>query len=341
MTASSTLADLLAAEGASDPRAEYLALTTAAGVVPLAGRTVLSIAGADRAKVLNNLCTNDIKSLAEGRGCETFLTNVKGHVVGFLTVHATADALVVETSPGQAEKVLPHIDRYVIREQVELADLSPDRVVLHAMGPEAGARLTGILGREILESLTAGETMSTRSVTLGEHRLMLVRYDLRGTRDAEAAGFRLICPAESAGEVWRALRTSGFSACGQASFEAVRIRARFPEFGRDITDEQLPQEVDRDRLAISFKKGCYLGQETVARIDALGHVNKKLVRLRWEGAAAAPPAGLELTLDGKPAGQVTSAALVPGESAALALAYVRKGASGTRYASAAGEAVVL
>lgn len=353
MTINTALRDILKCEGAhgyddllgpttfGNVDLEYQTILDGAAMAPLA-RNVLRVAGADRVKILNNLATNDIKLLAEGQGCESFLTNVKGHVVGFVTVFATADALLLETAPGQVEKLIPHIDRYIIREDAALTDLSPERTALHLMGPQAESRLREWLGPQGANDLPV-EPLAVRELSVSGGQALLVRYDLRSANDPEFRGYRLICDAAVAGDAWRTLRGVGFSPCGRGSFEAARIRARFPEFGRDISDENLPQEVDRDRLAISFKKGCYLGQETVARIDALGHVNKKLVRLRFEGSAMPDP-GLELmSADGKPAGQVTSCAVMPGENRVLALAYIRRGvnAAGSRLESPAGSAVVM
>jgi folate-binding protein YgfZ len=122
----------------------------------------------------------------------------------------------------------------------------------------------------------------------------------------------------------------------------VRIEYGMPLYGRDITLENLPQEVNRNAQAISFTKGCYLGQETVARIDALGHVNRLLVVVKFAGERIPSP-GDELQIEGKPVGQVTSAAFSPRVSKPLALAYVRtaSAAPGTRLASPVGDAEVV
>ena len=112
--------------------------------------------------------------------------------------------------------------------------------------------------------------------------------------------------------------------CDETTFESIRLEVGFPWYGRDITDKNLPQEIGRDCLAISLMKGCYLGQETVARIDALGHVNKLLVSVRF-ATDAVPPAGAALRSGGVHVGDVTSAAYSPRLEASLALAYVRRG----------------
>ena len=146
-----------------------------------------------------------------------------------------------------------------------------------------------------------------------------------------------------------ALANAGAVPAGADAFEMARIEAGTPLYARDISDKNLPQEVNRDALAISFTKGCYLGQETVARIDALGHVNRVLVGVRFAGSEPPPP-GTELTVteaqgsEGKATvGAVTSAAYSPRLGSSLALAYVRRGHTqpGTQLTSSAGPAQVV
>ncbi len=159
---------------------------------------------------------------------------------------------------------------------------------------------------------------------------------------AGSTGFLISARGEDVDAVYAALCRAGAVPSAGEAFEAARIERGFPWFGRDITDRNLPQEIGRDRLAISFVKGCYLGQETVARIDALGHVNKTLVGVRFLGPTI-PASGTELTVGGQPAGLVTSASYSPRLAAPLALAFVRRGsnAPGARLHSAAGEAEVI
>jgi folate-binding protein YgfZ len=130
--------------------------------------------------------------------------------------------------------------------------------------------------------------------------------------------------------------------CGPAAVDTARLECGTPLFGIDVTDDNLPQEVNRDALAISFTKGCYLGQETVARIDAVGHVNRLLVGLRFSGSAI-PAAGAPLLATGQPIGHVTSAAWSPRLNAPLALAYVRRNSAkpGTQLSSDSASAEVI
>ena len=141
---------------------------------------------------------------------------------------------------------------------------------------------------------------------------------------------------------WPALVAAGARPCGHDAVEMARLEAGTPLFGQDITDKNLPQELARNAFAISFTKGCYLGQETVARIDALGHVNQTLCGLRFP-APHIPPPGTELTADGKVVAHVTSAAFSPRLGSPVALGFVRRGhdAPGTKLRSSLGEASVV
>src|SRR5208337_2809275 len=134
------------------------------------------------------------------------------------------------------------------------------------------------------------------------HTLMIRRQQESGFQSFQIAG-----EAAGMGPLWQALRRLGATACGMRALETVRIEEGFPVIGLDITEKTLPQEVGRNEKAISFNKGCYLGQEIVARIDSRGAVNKVLSGIRFQ-TADVPTAGGELTQGGQAAGQITSAA---------------------------------
>ena len=145
---------------------------------------------------------------------------------------------------------------------------------------------------------------------------------LRRVPLADVPCFVVQMAAAEMAHVGVALAAQGIVEVEQEIVELARIEAGFPSYGRDITIDNLPQEVARDRQAISFTKGCYLGQETVARIDALGHVNRQLVRLKFSDNDHVPPPGTELSYDEKVVGKVTSSCWSPASGVAIALAYV-------------------
>jgi folate-binding protein YgfZ len=152
------------------------------------------------------------------------------------------------------------------------------------------------------------------------YRLFVRRVDLLG-----APGYLLSVPRQGLVELWQTLRSAGVSPGGSAAFHALRIEARMPLYGKDISDDNLAQEVGRTQQAISFKKGCYLGQEPIARLDALGHVNRELCGLRIESEHVPPP-GTVVSADGQnEIGRITSSALSYADHRAVALAYLRAG----------------
>ncbi|MEX0585541.1 MAG: glycine cleavage T C-terminal barrel domain-containing protein, partial [Pirellulales bacterium] len=173
--------------------------------------------------------------------------------------------------------------------------------------------------------------------TIGGAAVTVARVDLTGPD-----GFLIASPRADTGAVRTALLEAGAVAVGPDAVESARIERGWPLFGRDISQANLPQEVARDERAINLNKGCYLGQETVARIDALGHVNRRLVGVQFSGEAI-PAAGTELLADDKNVGKVTSAAWSPRLDAPLSLAYVRRGhdAPGTDLETSYGAATVV
>lgn len=286
---------------------EYGALREGRGCYELTGWSSISVTGADRQAFLHNFCTNDIKRLVPGARCEAFFTNVKGKVIGHGVVSCRGDELIIFGASGQAGRLIEHLDRYIIREDVQLADKSEAHKYVYVLSDAPATDVCiewNIVGRPTgtIVEVPAGEAFS---------------------------------PGNYFGE-------APFAIIHSEAFTVARIEAGFPLFGIDFNEENLPQEVGRDRQAISFTKGCYLGQETVARIDALGHVNQQLVGVRFSGAEV-PSARTELSRASVKAGRVTSAAFSPQLGAPLAIAMVRRDTNtiGTRLESAFGECEVV
>lgn len=262
---------------------EYEALTRRAGVA-LLQRSRVTMTGKDRATLLHKFCTQDVLGKQTGEGGEAFICNVQGKIVAYVYFFVEDDRIVLDTSPGQAEAIVKHLDRYVITEDVQFEQTELNTLLL------AGAESEALLKRV---------NIAARRIPWGDHAFLI---------DGDARG-----PLVDAGAV----------SCSTDAAEILRIESPAPLYGVDITLDNLPQEVHRDAQAIHFKKGCYLGQETVARIDALGHVNKLLVQVTFAPEANVSP-GLELRHGEKVVGHVTSACFSPKFAAPLALAYVRR-----------------
>lgn len=297
-----------------DPAAEHRAAREGAAVADVSDRTQIELTGDDRATFLHNLCTNDIRKLSPGHGCEAFLLDAQGRILAYLFVLAEADSLIVEASPGHTEAILSQLDRYLIREKVELTDASQRWGELLVLGPKVAELLSG-LGA----TMPADEPLANCETTIADHPVRVRRVGL-----TSAEGVLLAVEHDGLVDVWNALGEAGAVPVGATTVEMARIEAGSPLYGLDIHERSLPQEVARDDRAISFAKGCYIGQETVARIDARGHVNKFLVGVRFEGTEV-PAAGTPLSDSSGEVGSVTTATFSRHLNAPLALAYVKRG----------------
>lgn len=290
------------------------ALLERCGYVAMEGWSVVVLTGTDRESFLHNMCTNEIRKLAAGAGCEAFFTDVKGKIVAHVWVLLAEDRITLLAVPNQAEKIVSHLDRYIIREDVQLADRSQ---------AEAWTVLAGADADAVLGDAGAKLTQPWQSTTcqLGSVECLLVRFAL-----PDRNAFLLGTSQEQVAELRQQLESAGVIACGEQAWTTLRVETGLPLFGTDFDHTHLPQEVARNAQAISFTKGCYLGQETVARIDALGHVNKQLVTLRF-AKGAAPEAGAPLTQKDQPVGVATTVGQSARSGAALALGMVRRGSN--------------
>lgn len=316
-----------------DPRAEYHAARESAAVFDFSRRTQIELTGGDRAKFLHNFCTNDIKKLTPGQGCEAFLTNVKGRVLGHVFVFVGAESIWLETIPGAEPGLLAHLDRYLITEDVALHGRTAESGELLVSGPDSTAKLRD-LGWLDQELPIYGNTISS----VDAQPLHLRRIDPLGT-----PGYLLATPRMALGELGTRVTTAGVCPAGSLAFEPLRIEAGFPLYGSDITEDNLAQEVARTSRCISFTKGCYLGQEPIARIDALGHVNRELRRLHLESGPV-PAAGEKvLAMDGQDAGTITSAARSFADDRPVAFALLRSKfvAAGTVVQVQTGESLTM
>jgi len=288
---------------------EYQALKTGRAVVELTGWSSISVTGADRQAFLHNFCTNDVKRLTPGNGCEAFFTNVKGKIVGHGWLHCRETEIAFVGVPDESSRLIAHLDRYIIREDVQLRNTTGERSYLLVVGD-------------------APAEVAASAIT----------WDLLGRTDSRLLE---VTPGDLH-DVIHGFVDKGFISVGAEAFTAARIEAETPYFGTDFNEENLPQEVARESKTISFTKGCYLGQETVARIDALGHVNQQIVGVRFFGEQV-QTAGTELTRDGRAVGAITSAAFSPRLQSPIALAMVRREAisPGTKLESPIGECEVV
>jgi folate-binding protein YgfZ len=279
------------------PAAESAALARAAAGHDLGWLKRVAVHGEDRFRWLSGMVTNTVNDLANDAGAWNLVLNAQGRIQGDLTVWREGDQLELEIAADQVERLMAHFDRFIIMDDVELVPL----------GGEAALGLTGPAANEVLGRLSLPILSEPMTAT----RVEWNGIDLRIARvfGNLAAHCELWAPEAQLANLWRSLRTAGASPVGCAALEAFRIAEGIPAYGIDMVERDLPQETSQMR-ALSFNKGCYLGQEIVERIRSRGNVHRHLRQL--EIAGQLPPEGTELILDGGTvAGQIRSAAELP------------------------------
>jgi folate-binding protein YgfZ len=292
-------------------------LSVQTGLIDRTDRVRIEVSGPDRAKFLHNLTTNEVKRLASGRGCEAFVTSPQGKTIGYVILLAAEDRILARSDPGGMELVMPHLRKYGVFDDVAIDDRGGATFELHLVGAgrdELVRRAGGIVPDGPDYAHTPGE---------------LAGRPVRFIRESPSGwpGLTVIGERGEAAAVMATLRSSagdvGLVELDASDFDALRIEAGTPVFGKDINEKNLPQEFARDDRAISFVKGCYLGQETVARIDALGHVNQVLKGLSFEPGSECPAPVTALEADGKRAGTITSVAHAPWRGHTIGLGMIR------------------
>lgn len=309
----------------------YGALREGVAWCDVSPRVSVVVVGDDAVRFVDGFCTAALAALPVGGGSEAFFLDARGQVSAWGTVLRAADGVWIDadrspSSPGEARFCLrSHLDTYHIRERLRIVDLSADVAALLVAGPGAGPWLenAGItlpaaepIGHDVT-SLTALLDGTFPGRVAGSPTAV-VRGEWAGT-----GSFLLFVPAADRPRVVSRLRADGVPEASPAALDAVRREEGRPA-PVDITARALPQEFGRNHRAISFTKGCYLGQETVARLDALGHVNRRLVGVvTLDGPLPMPGASVESPDDGAILGTVTSSGPSPRLGGWLSLALVR------------------
>jgi folate-binding protein YgfZ len=302
---------------------EHKALGEAAAVLDLSFRGRICLLGNDRIRFLHGQITNDVKKLGAGEGCYAALTTAKGKMESDLNVFNLPDELLLDFEPGLTEKILQRLEKYVVADDVQIVDVASHYGLLTVQGPKAAeiVKAAGFANPPPKEfSIT-----KISDAASGEIYLAVVPRIFPGK-----PGFDLFVPNQSleavADKLIVAAKSIGGGACGWKAFETARIEAGIPRFGADMDETNLPMECIA--RAMSFNKGCYIGQEVLNRIHAIGHVNKELCGLRLaDDLKTLPQPHDKLFHHGKEMGYVTSAVKSPALNANIALGYVRREAN--------------
>jgi folate-binding protein YgfZ len=297
----------MSTETASALERDYAVVTAGAGLVDRSTRGKLDVTGPDAADYLQGQVTNDVLALGAGEGCYAALLDPKAHIVADMRILCGGpDELWLDTEPQSLEAVLAHLRMYKIGRKVEISDRTAERAILSILGPAAAMLAARAVGAE---------------APAQEHRWHGGRVGDTPVRVAATAlGADVLAPAETVDGVRAALLEAGAQEVGEEVFEVLRVEQGIPRHGVDMTQDNLPGEAGIVDRAVSFTKGCYVGQEPVARMYHRGRPNRHLRGLRLAGSAAPGDA----LLDGeREVGRLTSVVTSP-RLGPLGLALVRR-----------------
>ncbi len=256
---------------------EIQALQESAVVCPLLDHICIRVTGKDRARFLHNFCTNNINDLQPGQLCEAFFCDVKAKILAHGYILAGDEAHEVLMLPGNGEALVNHLNRYLITEDVIVNCLSKERTTFAVAGPQT---------QSALSALSDTEALSNPGCSMQDDLTILL------TAWNELPMAFVSVNNDAAVDTWNQLTTAAATA-GDSTFHHLRVLEGYPLIGTDLTHDNMAPEADRNDVAISYTKGCYLGQEPIARLDAMGHVNRKLYK-GWAVIADDAPDGEEL-----------------------------------------------
>jgi len=298
--------------------AVYEAARRRAALVDRSDRARIVISGADRSSYLQGLLTNDIAALSAGSGCYTAYLTAQGRMIADAWVYELGDVMLMIVDAGVASSLVARLDQFIFSEDVQLGDVSGTFAQTGIVGPASAA---------IVEQITG--VAAARLDGLPEHGNL--RTDVRGapviitrTTDAGEPGFDLFVERSGPITLDADLERTGIPALDQETAAAIRIEAGIPKFHRDMDEDTIPLEAGIESRAISFTKGCYVGQEVIIRVMHRGHgrVARRLVGLSL--ADDVPPPAVPVRSGEREVGHVTSAAFSPGLDRPIALAYVHR-----------------
>jgi folate-binding protein YgfZ len=295
--------------------AEYAALREGAGILDLSFRSRLCVVGADAQRFLNGQVTNNVRDLQIGEGCYAALVSAKGKLHSDLNIYRLENEMLLDFEPGLSESVTQRLEKFVIAEDAQVIDAATSYGLLSVQGPKS-TEVVGVLSPQFSVPTKAMSVTKLEDAAFGEIYVA-----------ARSHGLDLFVLAAAMKDVAVRLLTGGARLCGWQALETVRVEAGVPRFGADMDETNLAPEA-LDTRAISYAKGCYIGQEVIARIRTYGQVAKSLRGLRVGGEGQEAPAKrTKLFFGEKEVGSITSAVWSPTLRAVIALGYVRREAN--------------
>ena len=265
------------------------------------------------------MLTNDIAALKAGEGCYAAYLTAQGRMIADLYVYELGDVILLTVPLAQTPDVLQKLDQFVFSEDVQLGDATASFATVAIVGPDA-ARIASRVASIDERELAALPEHGNRRGQFEGSPVIVTRV-----ADTGEPGYDLHVDASSPERLHTVLRDHGLSMLDAAAAEAIRIEAGVPRFGRDMDEETIPLEAGIEARAISFTKGCYVGQEVIIRVLHRGHgrVARKLVGLLCDGGTP-PAAGTAVAAQGRDIGEVTSAAMSAARGKPIALAYLHR-----------------
>ncbi|HZY94722.1 MAG TPA: glycine cleavage T C-terminal barrel domain-containing protein [Candidatus Bathyarchaeia archaeon] len=296
----------------TDAKQEYWTIRKNAGISDISNLGRLTVKGKDRSTWLNGLVTNEISKLGEDAGVHAALLNTKARVLADLYIYSLGDHFLVDTGNAPASKVKQILDQFIITEQVKVDDSSQDLVQITLQGPKSSLAIKQLLDVDV--SLLSG----LHCKQLGPS--IIISRDRSGV-----SGFDIVLPRDESEAVWQAFMLKAADSVqpvGSTALDILRLEAGIPKYGTDVDENNIILE-SGFKDAISFSKGCYMGQEVVARATHIGRVNKQLAQFQIE-TTDPPPPKTKLTVESRDAGYLTSAAYSPGIGKVVALGYANR-----------------
>ena len=285
-----------------------------AGLIDLSSmRGRVRVSGSEATMFLNGLITNDVKNLAQNRWMPAVFPTVQGRLIGAVRVIRGGEpSFLIDTETASHEAVLKTISRFTLAGDFKVADMTSDTALLSVQGQGAGEVLQKVFDQGVYD-LPQNGVVDTRwqdvPVTI-----------IRASHTGED-GFDLFVDSSRKAELQQALEAAGAQSIGQDTFEILRVEAGIARFGQDMDESNVVPEINLDD-AVSFTKGCYVGQEIIVRIKHRGHPAKRLTRLRFETDQQIEPGAVIRSIENQEIGRVTSAVMSP-RLGSIGLGYVR------------------
>jgi aminomethyltransferase len=274
--------------------------------IDLSDRGKIRVTGEDRARLLHAMTTNHIQQLKPGEGCYAYFLNAQGRILSDVNLLCRPDSFVVDTEPETREKVLQHLDKYIIADDVQLEDETARTATIALDGRES-ADVLSRLGAPIPAEPYANQEWESN---------LIARISYTG-----GVGFFIMAPVDVKDALIRRVEGCGAAAGTLEQVRIARIENGKPRYGEDLSERFLSQEANQAH-ALNFSKGCYLGQEIVERVRSRGQVHRLLMPLEIEGTQVPEP-GTKIQEEGASVAEITSAAFSPDRNKVVALGYVR------------------